>query len=194
MKKFLKDNWKFLLLVLFAGLIGGYCTGIFGYDSLSGEMLKQAQEQNVTKEMFGLATAIQYGIPFGIVLAIIGIFLSKKINLWNDFKLDKKAIITTIIITIIVGLFLFPGDKIIFGSFNSWIAEQYTVKPSIYKIIGDLLVGGVIEEVMIRLFVMSFIVFIISKVFKKKDIPTIIFVIANIISISQQKIKKQLIY
>ena len=89
MKKLIKENWKFLLLVLLSGLIGGYCLGIYGYDSLSEEILKQIQEQNVTKEIFGLSTAIQYGIVFGVVLAIIGIFLSKKIKLWNDFKIDK---------------------------------------------------------------------------------------------------------
>ena len=181
MKQFLKDNWEFLLLVLFAGVIGGYCTGIYSYNSLSLELLKQIQEQNVTKEMLGLSAAIQYGIIFGLVLAVIGIFLSKKINLWNEFKVDKKAIITSIIITITVALILFPGDKLIFGSLNNWVAEQYTVKPTIYKIIGGLLVGGIIEEVMMRLFIMSLIVFITSKLLKKKEIPTRIYVIANII-------------
>lgn len=182
MKKFFKENWKFLLLVLLGGLIGGYCIGLYSYDSLSEELLKQIQEQNVTKEIMGLSSAIQYGIPFGIVLASVGIVLSNKINLWNDFKLDKKAIITTIIIAIVGALVLFPGDKLIFGSLNTWVNEQYTVKPTIYKMIGGLLVGGIIEEVMMRLFFMSLIVFIISKILKKKEIPTIVFIISNILS------------
>ena len=182
MKQFFKENWKFLLLVLLGGLIGGYCIGLYSYDSLSSELLKQLQDQNVSKEMLGLASMIQYGITFGLILAIIGILLSKKINLWNDFKLDKKAIITTIIITIIAALLLFPGDKLIFGSINNWVAEQYTIKPTIYKMIGELLVGGIIEEVMMRLFFMSLVVFIISKVLKKKEIPTIVFIIANILA------------
>ena len=69
MKKFLKENWKFLLLVLIGGLIGGYWVGIFGYDSLSEELLKQMQEQNVTKEMMVFSSMIQYGIIYGIILA-----------------------------------------------------------------------------------------------------------------------------
>lgn len=182
MKKILKENWKFLLLVLLSGLIGGYCIGLYSYDSLSSEILKQIQEQNVTKEMLGISTALQYSITFGVVLAYIGIVLSKKINLWNDFKWDKKAVITTAIITIIGALILFPGDKLIFGSTNAWVLEQYNIKPTIYKIIGGLLVGGIIEEVMMRLFLMSLVVFIISKILKKKEIPTIIFVIANMIA------------
>jgi len=184
MKNIIKDNWKFLLLVLFGGLIGGYCIGLYGYDSLSLELLKQMQEQNVTKEMVALSSMIQYGIIFGIILAFIGIIISKKINLWRKFKIDKKAIFTTLIITIIGALILFPGDKLIFGSFNNWVYEQYSTKPSIYKIIGGLLCGGIIEEVMMRLFFMSLIVLIISKIFckNKKEIPTSIFVVANVIA------------
>ena len=182
MKKVIKDNWKFLLLVLLGGLIGSYCLGIYVYDSLSPELLKQLQNQNVTKEMVVISTTLQYTLLYGVLLASIGILLSKKINLWNNFKVDKKAIIATIIITCIAALVLFPGDKLIFGSMSSWVVEQYTVKPTIYKIIGGLLVGGIIEEIMMRLFFMSLIVFIISKILKKKEIPTIVFVIANIIA------------
>jgi len=182
MKKFLNDNWKFLLLVFLGGLIGGYCIGLYSYDTLSPELLKQLKEQDVTKEMIALSSMIQYGIPFGIILGSIGIVLSKKIKLWNNCKIDKKAIIITIIVAVVGALILYPGDKLIFGSMNSWVLEQYTVKPTIYKIIGGLLVGGIIEEVMMRLFFMSLIVFIISKIIKKKEIPTIVFIIANIIS------------
>lgn len=184
MKKFLKENWKFLLFVLLGGLIGGYCIGIYSYDTLSVDILKQLQEQNVTKEILGLSMMFQYGIMFGVVLAGIGIVISKKVNLWKKFEFNKKAFLTTIIITIFSALILFPGDKLIFGSLNSWVASQYTTSPTIYKILGGLLVGGIIEEVMLRLFFMSLIVLIISKLFYKnnKEIPIKVYVLANIIS------------
>lgn len=184
MKKFLKDNWKFLLLVLLGGLIGGYCIGLYSYDSLSLELLKQLQDQNVTKEMVVISSMIQYGIVFGVILACIGIILSKKIYLWKNFKINKKGICTTIVIAIIGSLVLFPLDKLLFGSFNTWVYEQYTVKPTIYKMIGGILVGGIIEEVMMRLFFMSLIGLIISKLFNKnkKEISGLTFIIANVIS------------
>lgn len=184
MKMLFKKNWKFLLLVVLGGLIGGYCIGLYSYDSLSLDLLKQLQDQNVSKQMVAISSAIQYGIAFGVILASIGIVLSKKVNLWKEFRTDKKAITTTIVFSIIGALVLFPGDKLIFGSLNTWVREQYTVKPTINKMIGGLLVGGIIEEVMMRLFLMSLIVFIISKMFykNKKEIPTIVFVIANILS------------
>ena len=180
MEKNYKKNWIFLLLVLFGGLIGGYCIGLYSYDSLSEELIKQLQDQNISKEMIALSSMIQYGIVFGLILASIGIVLSKKIKLWKDFKLNKKAILTTTITTIIGALILFPGDKLIFGTINNWVAEQYTIKPTLSKILGGFLVGGIIEEVMMRLFFMSLIVFILSKVLNKKEISTKVYVIANI--------------
>ena len=184
MKRFLKDNWKFLLLVLFSGLIGGYCIGLYSYDCLSADLLEQLQDQNVSKEMVGLSSAIQYGVTFGVILACIGIVLSKKIKLWKKFKIDKKSIVSTVIITAIGALVLFPGDKLIFGSLNTWVYEQYTVKPTIYKVIGGLLVGGIIEEVMMRLFFMSLVVFIFSKLFfkNKNEISTLVLVFSNVLA------------
>lgn len=61
MKKFIKENYKFLLFVFIGGLIGGYFGGLYIYDSLSTDMLKQLQEQNVTKEILALSSMIQYG-------------------------------------------------------------------------------------------------------------------------------------
>ena len=184
MKKFIKDNWKFLIIVLIAGLIGGYCIGVYSYDTFSYETIRQLQEQNVTKELIIISTMFQYSILYGMFLASIGIILSKKTNLWKEFKYIKKAIVITAIITIIAALMLFPGDKLIFGSLNTWVNEQYLVKPTLYKIIGGLLIGGIIEEVMMRLFLMSLFVFIIYKIFYKnnKDIPIKVYVIANTIS------------
>ena len=146
-------------------------------------MLRQLQEQNITKGMLTIITTYQYGILYGFGLAILGIILSKKINLWKEFKFDKKAAIVTLIITVIAGITLFPGDKIIFGQLNEWVNSQYTTNPTIYKIIAELLTGGITEEVMLRLFLMSLVVFIISKVFyRKKEISTKAYIIANIIT------------
>lgn len=184
MKKILNENWKFLLFVLIGGLIGGYCIGLYTYDTLSQKMLIQLQEKDVTKEMVAFSTMFQYGITYGVILAVIGIMFSNKVNLWEKFKFDKNGFILTMIISIISALLLFPGDKLIFGQFSSFVNDQYNVAPTISKILGGLLVGGIIEEVMMRLFFMSLLVFINSKLFykNKKEIPIKIYVIANIIS------------
>lgn len=184
MKKFFKDNWKFLLFVLLGGIIGGYFYGLYLYDELSGELISQLKEQNITKNLFGIIVMIQYSILYGVLLAIFGIILSKKTNLWRSFKYNKEAITDTFVITIVGSLILYPGDKLLFGTFNSFVNELYLVKPTFNKIIGGLLLGGITEEVMMRLFLMSLLVFIISKLFYKKEssIPVKVFIISNIVS------------
>lgn len=183
MKEFFKDNWKFLLFVVIVGLIGGYFTGLYAYDSLSAEMLKQIQEQGFNRSMYAIVTTVQSGL-YGLVLGTFGIILSKKVGLWKKFKFEKKAIITTIIISVIGGLVLYPGDNIIFGSFVDFIRDSFATKPSINYLISSLLYGGIIEEVMLRLFFMSLVTFIIYKLFykKEKEVPIKVFVISNIIS------------
>ena len=138
----------------------------------------------MTTEMLALSGAVQYGILYGLVLASIGLIISKIAGLWKEFRFDKNAAAPTTIITIIGALCLFPGDKLIFGSSSSWVNDLYNVSPGLPKIIAGLLVGGVIEEVMMRLFFMSLLVFIISRLFFKneKDIPVRVFAAANIIS------------
>ena len=88
------------------------------------------------------------------------------------------------IFAVIAALCLFPGDKLIFGSLNAWVRNQYTTVPTVWKILGGLLVGGIIEEVMMRLFFMSLCVFIISMIFYKneKETPVRVYVIANILA------------
>ena len=84
-------------------------------------------------------------------------------------KFDNKGVVATAIISVAAALLLFPGDKMIFGHFSSWVYDQYNVSPGLPKIISGLLVGGVIEEVMMRLFFMSLLVLIISILFHKHE-------------------------
>lgn len=184
MKEYIKSSRKFLLFVLCSGLIGGYCAGLYIPEMYSQEMLQQLQEQGMTTQMLALSGAVQYGILYGAILAAIGLIIAKKVGLWKEYRFDKNAVLPTTVITIIAALCLFPGDKLIFGSFSSWVNDVYNISPGLPKIIAGLLVGGVIEEVMMRLFFMSLLVLIISKLFFKneKDIPASVFAAANIIS------------
>lgn len=184
MKNCIKNNWKFLLFVFCSGLIGGYCTALYIPEMYSQEMLQQLQEQGMTNEMIALSGAVQYGVLYGVILAAIGLIISKKVGLWKEFRFDKNAVAPTAIIAVIGALCLFPGDKLIFGPFSSWVNDLYNISPGVPKIIAGLLIGGVIEEVMMRLFFMSLLVLVFSKLFRKneKEIPVRVFAAANIIA------------
>lgn len=187
MKKIIKENWKFILFVVLSGLVGGYFAAAYQYNDLTGDLLNQVQNQletyHMSESMYYIISGIQVGILYGLLLSIIGIILSKKVGLWSKFKIDKKAIILTLIFSILGALILYPGDKILFGSIDM-VKESYLAKPTMSFFIGSILYGGVIEEVMMRLTFMSLVALIIYKIFykKEKEIPTKVFIISNIIA------------
>lgn len=181
--KYIKENWKFLLFVILMGIVGGIFTGIYTVNALDPKLVEEALKQVGSKELLVIITTIQ-SVIYAIICGAFGIILSNKIGLWKKIKFEKNNLIGVIIISIIGGLVLSFGDLYIFGSFNELIKHTYDVKPSIEYIIASFTYGGVIEEVMLRLFLMSLLAFIIYKLFYKKEktIPVKVFVIANIIS------------
>jgi len=62
--------------------------------------------------------------------------------------------------------------------------DSYAAKPTIPYILASILYGGVIEEVMLRLFMMSLIAFILYKLFgKKQERPSVVILVsANVIA------------
>ena len=75
-------------------------------------------------------------------------------------------------------------DILFFGKYVPMIMDSYSVKPTIPYMLAAVLYGGVIEEVMLRLFMMSLIAFVLHKLFgKKTETPaTGILIAANVIA------------
>ena len=182
--KYIRENWKFLLFVIIVGILGSIFTVIYSFNSIDPELMEEAIKQIGSKELVMVISVIQTVILYAVVCGIFGIILSNKVGLWKKIKIEKNKLLAPIMISIIGGLALSVGDLFIFGSFNDIIKHSFDAKPSIEYIIASFTYGGVIEEVMMRLFLMSFIAFVIAKIFYKteKNIPIKVFVIANIIS------------
>ena len=184
MKQFIKTYWKTLLFFAMAGLVGGFCTGLYVLDSYPPEMQQEALAQGLTPTIMALVTAIQ-AAGYGIVLGIIGIWLGKKIGLWKDeTHFEKKTLLITLAIAVIGGLALILPDLLFFGKYNEAIMNSYAAKPTVVYIVGAILYGGVIEEVMLRLFFITVIAFVLWKLFARKEEKptTAILVVSNIIA------------
>ena len=185
MKTFAKTYWKTILFFSIIGLIGGFFVGLYLLDNYPPE-IKQQLLAELSKEgldlipiniFVGLISALQ-SAGYGLVLGTIGIILAKKIGLWKDEKaITKKPLIASLIVAFIGGLGIILPDIFFFGYYSEVIKNSYALKPTITY-------GAVIEEVMIRLFMMSLIAFVLHKLLKKNgDKPTVvILIIANIIS------------
>lgn len=184
MEKFIKVYWRTLLFFAVVGLVGGFFTGLFVLDSYPAELQQEAQAQGVTPIVMALVTAMQ-AAGYGVLLGAVGIWLGKKTGLWKDeTHFAKKSLLITLAIALIGGLALILPDLLFFGKYNEAIMNSYAAKPSVAYIIGSVLYGGVIEEVMLRLFWMTLVAFALWKLFAKQEEKptTAILVIANVVA------------
>ena len=184
MKAFVKTYWKLLLIFAVVGLIGGFFVGLYALDSYPEEFRQEVQEQGLTDTLVGLVTAVQSAI-YGVVLGALGIALAKKVGLWRDcFTLDGEPLFIALGWSIIGGLCLILPDLWFFGNYEPAIRESYLVKPTIPYLIAMVTYGGVIEEVMLRLFMMSLVAFVLHKLFEKgkADTSVAVLIAANVIS------------
>ena len=114
-----------------------------------------------------------------------GYLLADSLGLWKPLKVEKKHLALTLAISVVGGI-VFSLDHWVFGSFIDGIQEANTSSLTASNVIASVLYGGIIEEVMLRLFFMSAIALVIWKLFFRKydreHIPTGVFVAANIIA------------
>ena len=184
MKNFLKSHWKTLVFFTLAGIIGGFCCGLYLLDSYPPDIVQQITDQGFTPFLAGLVSAYQ-AAGYGLVLGALGIVLAKKTGLWKDeTKIENKPLLAAIVIAIIDGVGIILPDLLYFGNYIPAVRESYLAKPTAVFILGAVIYGGVIEEVMLRLFLMSLIVFLLHKIFgKDKETPAVwMLVTANIIA------------
>ena len=182
MADFVKKYWKTLLFFALAGLIGGFFIGMYLLDSYPEEIRQQITEQGISSFLMGLITAVQ-SAGYGLVLGTVGILLGKKTGLWKDErKLEKKPLIRTAVVAILGGLLLILPDLLFFGNYSVAIRDSYTVKPTVSYILASVVYGGVIEEVMLRLFTMSLLAFLLQKLFRKEIATVGILIAANVIA------------
>ena len=188
----IKSYWKTLLFFAIIGLIGGYTLGLFMLESYPAEIQQQVINElnsaglgNVPIDVaVGVLNAIS-SLLYGVILGALGIWLGKKTGLWKDeINITKKPLIASIIVSIIGGLLMILPDLLFFNIYSEVIANSYNAKPSFVFILASVTYGGVIEEVMLRLFMMSLIAFILHKLFSSKNkMPTTtILIISNIIA------------
>lgn len=192
MKQFLKAYWKTLLFFGLIGLLGGFFTGLYVLDSYPVDLRQQlADELNASglgdfpiEIVMGVITSLQ-AAGYGLVLGAAGIWLGKQTGLWKDETvLERKPLTVTAVAAVIGGLALILPDLLFFGPRIPAVMDSYAVKPTVTYLVAAMLYGGVIEEVMLRLFWMSLVAFALHKLSgNKTELPaTGIPVVANIVA------------
>ena len=182
MATFLKNNLKFIIFLLIFGLIGGYFTALYSIEIMQPELLDQALTQVGGKiEVVILISTVQ-SILYALILGLIGKSLADRLGLWRKFSVKIKPILSAVIVSIVGGSIFILADTLFFGNFSDVIKNSYVTKPTLNYFIASVTYGGVVEEVMLRLFFMSLIAFILWKLSRKEDVTDNQIILANIIA------------
>ena len=177
MKRFVRVHWKTLLFFAVVGLVGGFFTGIYVLDGYPAEIQQMLQDelnasglgQLSMSLVMGLLTAVQ-SAGYGLILGAAGICLAGKIGLWRgDRSITRKPLLVALSVALVGGLVMILSDTLFFGRYSEAIRNSYTVKPTLVYLLASVTYAAVIEEVMLRLFMMSLIAFVLHKLFGRKQ-------------------------
>lgn len=181
-KKF-KNPIVFSLVLLPVSLAGGFFTSLYlaeSYDAQSiQKILSSAGLTDIS--ILHIITAVQTAFQV-FIMSFSGYILAEKLGLMKKFSFKKDGLISTLLLTAVPAIVFIVLE---YGCFCRLIPEAaaiYDEKPTIAYMISCLTYGGIIEEIMMRLFLLSLIAFIIWKLFfrNRDTIPEKVLVAANI--------------
>lgn len=182
MKK-LKKPLLFTICLLPIALIGGWFAAEYSISGMDEKTIETALQQVGSKEMLMLITAIQTAV-YAVICGFFGYIIADKLGLIHPFRLAKKETMIALL-SGALGVVL-SADAF---TFAKWIPELdgYYDASATFDAptwIASILYGGVIEEVMMRLFLMSLLALIGWKLFCKKEaaVPDKVLIISNIIA------------
>ncbi|MBR5143717.1 MAG: CPBP family intramembrane metalloprotease [Clostridia bacterium] len=175
----IKNNLKLIVFLTVFGLVGGFFTALYTIESLDQAMIDEALAQIGNIDIL-IAVITMQSLIYAVLLGLIGKIIAEKIGLWRKISFESKPLIYTAIASVIGGMIFILADVFAFGKLIPAVMDSYASKPSVSYIIASITYGGVVEEVMLRLFFMSLIAFVISRLSKDKTVNDTHIIIANI--------------
>lgn len=178
-----KKSLLFVTALLPVAVIGGLFTGIYTYEGYSEEIRAMLAAQ-IGGYVPYLAVTVGQTVFYAVVCGFLGCLLAGRIGLLKPFGLEKGRAVRAGLSGIACGV-AFSLDYWLFGAAIPEVADACK-KITASNLIASVLYGGVIEEVMLRLFVMSLIAFLLWRLCyrsrEKEQIPEGAFVLANIVA------------
>lgn len=180
----LKKPFLFTLCMLPVAVVGGWFTAEYSLANLDEDLLEQALAQGGSRELLLISSLISI-IIYVVICSFFGYIVAEKLGLIKPLRFTKKETLTALLWGAAAGLVL-CADAFTFAKWIPELKDYYAAAGSFDTVtwISAILYGGIIEEVMMRLFFMSLIALIIRKLFcrKAETVPEKVLIIANIIA------------
>ena len=164
MKKF-KKPFFFALFMMPLVLIAAAFSFAYQYDTM--------------KDLFDRMAAQGPGLPVifaaGMIQTLLILFpacffgriLAEKLGLWGDLKWEKKPLLLTLVLSLAGGIILLL-DCLTFGRAYPAILEVWRQGQTLLGLLTGIIYGGIVEELLMRLLVMSLFAFLLWKIFARK--------------------------
>ncbi|MGL4848939.1 MAG: CPBP family intramembrane glutamic endopeptidase [Clostridium sp.] len=180
-----KKDLKLSLLMTTVAMVGV----LFAVKMQLQTLNTQLPEGLTTGQLFLISIIQSFLMTF--VLTFFGLKLARKIKLdkgllrslylKETYKLNKKSLSISLFLGFVLGSIFTMSDRFIFSRFLDGLIQPYSF--NIDYFISGVIYGGIGEELLLRLFFMSLLVFIISKLFKQKEnISTKVYWVAIILA------------
>lgn len=160
-------------------------TAFYQMQLYPADIIASAINQLGSKTALIILSAVQ-GSLLVAVCCFFGYILADKTGLWIPLYIERDKLFKTIALATSAGL-VFSLDYWTFGACEPLIQSSITgAGLSAAGFGAAVLYGGIVEKILMRLFLMSLIAFILWKLFfrntSKNKLPDKIFISANIIS------------
>ena len=181
-------SWKrallFALCLLPAGLIGGWFAAGMSFSSVDADLLDAAVRQAGSLTALKAAAAAS-GAVYTVACGFFGYIMAEKIGLKRPFRLES-AILRRVLPACALAGGVFSLDAWTFARWIPQLMESYAAAGSFDAAawIASVLYGGVTEEVMLRLFLMSGLALAGWKLFFRKAAfpPDGVMIAANVVA------------
>ena len=187
-----QNKWKralfFTLSLVPIALVGGFFVLRYQLPFIPAEELETALSQVGGHMWLVYAITVMQSVLYACLCGFFGYILADGLGLTRPFKLTRQPLLFTAIVSLVGGMalalldvFVFDpavgGDLILNGDRQGLTVDAW---------IASLLYGGVIEEVMLRLFFLSLVAWGIRKLFCRRTateaLPAWLFAVANLIA------------
>ena len=168
--KQLKKPLYFALVTIPVAVVAGYFTILYQLEFLDAATVELAVSQLGSLEAMKAVYVVQT-VGYAFFCGFFGAILAEKTGLMKSFRFQKRAVLITLAVSAAGGV-LFSLDYWTFGVWIPGVREATDLTLNFSVIVASVLYGGIVEELMLRLFMMSLIGWLLWKLFfRSREIP-----------------------